>query len=119
MNIEQEFESLMQRLREGSQEAGRELFELYGPHILYVVRRRLTSKLRSQFDSMDFTQAVWASFFALPQANYSFSSPKELMSFLITMARNKVIDSIRQRLVFAKRNVTRTQSMERSVTEEA
>src|SRR5262249_44175004 len=58
----QEFAALMQRLAGGSQEAARELYDRYGPHIRRVVRRRLIPALRPKFDSIDFEQDVWKSF---------------------------------------------------------
>jgi RNA polymerase sigma-70 factor (ECF subfamily) len=114
MRGDSEFSILMQRLREGSQDAAKELFERYGPHILVVIRRRLSKKLRSKFDSDDFTQAVWASFFALPQGNYSFDNPKALIGFLVKIARGKVIEAVRQRFATAKYNVNREHSLEGS-----
>ena len=69
-----EFALLMQSVREGSQEAARTLFERYGPHIRRVVRRKLHQKLRPQFDSVDFVQDVWASFFAQQGRQASFES---------------------------------------------
>jgi RNA polymerase sigma-70 factor (ECF subfamily) len=114
MESDRDFAILMQRLREGSQEAATELFERYGPHILLVVRRRLSKKLRSKFDSDDFTQAVWASFFALPEGKYSFENPKALIGFLIKLARSKVIDVVRQRFGTAKFDVNREHSLDRS-----
>ncbi len=106
-----EFGDLMQRLREGSDEAARELLDRYGEHILRVVRRRLNRQMRSKFDSIDFVQAVWASFFAdLPQER-QFDCPEALMAFLVTLAQNKVIEAVRQRLRSRKFDITREKAL--------
>ncbi len=113
---DQEFATLMQRIREGSQEAAQELFERYGPHIFRVVRRQLHRNLRSKYDSADFAQAVWASFFAVHPARRSFDGPEALISYLAELAKNKVIDATRQRFRTVKYNVGREESLERSET---
>src|SRR5438093_3787651 len=58
-----EFTALMERVRRGSNGAAEELVARYGAHILRVVRAKLSKKLRPKFDSADFVQSVWASFF--------------------------------------------------------
>jgi RNA polymerase sigma factor (sigma-70 family) len=104
----------MERLRKGSPEAARVLCERYGPHILRVVRRKLDKKLRAKFDSADFEQAVWASFFIDPTHQYSFKQPEELIAFLAELAHNKLVDALRQRYRTAKYNVNRERSLEGS-----
>jgi RNA polymerase sigma factor (sigma-70 family) len=101
------FQELLQRARECCDESARELVDRYGPHILRVVRRRLNKRLRSKFDSVDFVQAVWASFFALPVSKYHFDRPEQLVEFLVGLARNKVVDAVRQRLATQKYNIDR------------
>jgi RNA polymerase sigma factor (sigma-70 family) len=92
-----EFESLMERVRAGCHDAAREMYELYAEPVRKVVRRALHQRLRSQYDSLDFTQSVWASFFLEPADRYAFNSPEELVSFLSRLAYNKVVDKARQR----------------------
>jgi RNA polymerase sigma factor (sigma-70 family) len=111
-NRADEFAGLMARVREGSEEAARELYERYGRHILRVIRSRLSKKLRSKFDSGDFAQAVWASFFALAPHVKIADRPDAVAAFLAHMARNKVIDAVRQRLATARYNVRRESSLE-------
>ena len=76
---------------------GAEIFERYSKEIQFVVRRRLNQRLRSQFDSLDFTQDTWASFFHIPADRYTFKTPEELMAFLSQIAFRKVVDAYRQR----------------------
>ncbi len=111
---DQEFLALMQRIRDGSEDAAQELFERYGPHIFRVVRRQLHRNLRSKYDSADFAQAVWASFFAVHPGRLRFDSPEALIAYLAELARNKVIDVTRQRFRTLKYNVGREQSLEQS-----
>jgi RNA polymerase sigma-70 factor (ECF subfamily) len=104
-----EFADLMKRLRDGSEEAARELLDHYTGHILRVVRRRLSRELRSKYDSVDFVQAVWASFFADAPRQHRFDHPEALMAFLVTLAQNKVIEAVRKRLMTQRYNVNREQ----------
>jgi RNA polymerase sigma-70 factor (ECF subfamily) len=113
--LEQEFAQLMQRLREGSEEAAQVLFERYGPHILRVVRRKLHHKLRPQFDSIDFVQDVWASFFADRSRQATFDRPEALVRFLANMACHKVIDAFRHNVRAQKRDATRERPLEQIV----
>jgi RNA polymerase sigma factor (sigma-70 family) len=108
----QELHRLMEEIRAGSQEAVRELLEEYGDTLLFVIRRRLAPRLRRQFDSADFLQAVWASFFTVRQQQRHFDTPEALMSFLVRIATNKVSDAARQVLHAQKRGADRTCSLD-------
>jgi RNA polymerase sigma-70 factor (ECF subfamily) len=114
-----EFEFLMEQLRQGTPEATRGMIEEYGQHVLRVVRRRLGRELRSQFDSVDFVQDVWASFYAIPPECYTFEHPAQLIGFLIDLATNKVADAYRGRFQAQKSNQNRTRSLDGSAALEA
>src|SRR6202022_1858906 len=86
----------------------------YGHHILHVVRRKLHSKLRPKFDSLDFGQDVWASFFAAEPHDQRFESPSALAAFLAQVARNKVAEAFRTRLQRQKYNLNRENSLDGS-----
>ncbi len=103
----QDFPRLMERVKAGSEDAVRELLELYGDHILRAVRRRLNREMRKQFDSQDFVQAVCVSFFRRRETITRFKTPDELMAFLGTVAGNKVINECRRLLTTKKYNVNR------------
>jgi RNA polymerase sigma factor (sigma-70 family) len=109
-----ELDRLMDQIRGGSQDAVRELLAKYGDSLLRVIRRRLGKPLRGQFDSADFVQAVWASFFATPLQDYQFDSPEALMAFLTNLAVNKVCDAARHAVETQKRNVNRVHSLDGS-----
>jgi RNA polymerase sigma-70 factor (ECF subfamily) len=104
----------MQKVVAGSAEAAQELFRDYGPYLLHAIRRRLSKQIRSKFDSMDFAQDVWASFFAEVPEKRSFDSPEKLVAFLTKLARNKVLDAVRQRLKTDKHDVRKEQSLDDS-----
>lgn len=80
---------LLKDIREGMPEAGRQLVQLYGPLLLRVVRSRIEHRFRRRFDSADFTQAVWQSFFS-QASELQFRTEAELVAYLSKMARNKV-----------------------------
>lgn len=90
------FQSLLQRVADGDDEASTELVAEYGSHILKAVRRRMNRNLRDRFDSQDFEQAVWASFFGHISVVQRFDSSGDLAGFLSRMAQNKVIDAGRR-----------------------
>ena len=90
------FDSLIAKIRTGNEEAAEQLLQEYGPHIIRVIRRRMNPRLRERFDSQDFTQAVWASFFGNLSDVARFSKAHELVQFLSRMASNKVIDAGRR-----------------------
>jgi RNA polymerase sigma factor (sigma-70 family) len=102
-----DFASLMARARSGCPDAAREVFQRFSPHIARVVRRQLHQRLRAVYDSDDFLQAVWASFFAVRPEEYTFSSPETLLAFLSQVAYNKVVEVFRNRVQTAKRAVAR------------
>lgn len=105
------FRSLLQRVREGSEDAAWELIDAYGPHIFRAVRRKMDARIRPKFDSADFVQAVWASFFTSRTEILRFSEPDDLIAFLVRMAYNKVLSEVRHRTVHQRHNVLREQPL--------
>jgi RNA polymerase sigma factor (sigma-70 family) len=105
------FGELLERARSGSDEAAWDLVEAYGPYVLRTIRRTLSRELRGKFDSEDFAQAVWASFFSSPEQLNGVTEPQQLVGLLATMARNKVIDEMRRRFQTQKYAVRREQPL--------
>ncbi len=101
----------LERVRQGSEDAAWDLIDVYGPHILRAVRRKLNPRMRPKFDSADFVQAVWASFFTSRSQILSFDQPEDLIAFLSAMAHNKVITEVRRRLIWEKYNVVREEPL--------
>jgi RNA polymerase sigma-70 factor (ECF subfamily) len=112
--LQTNFQDLMQQVIAGSEEAAAVLLRDYEPILIRAIRKRLDKRLRSKFDSIDFAQDVWASFFADDQRKRNFQTPEELLGFLTRVAQYKVADKNRQRTRLQKYNVTREQSMDDS-----
>lgn len=102
-----EFEAMMRRVRSGCPDAAREVFDRYNSHVRRVVRRHLARRLRRQYDSLDFLQAVWASFFTTPADRYTFEQPDDLVNFLARIAANKVIEEFRRQVLTLKNDIGR------------
>ena len=107
---------LVERARKGSVAAQREVIEKYGSHVLRVVRRNLNQRLRPRFDSVDFVQDVWVSFFRTVGSEHILESPNDLATFLITIARNKVVDANRQQLDTERCDLRREESLDQRKT---
>ena len=91
------FDALLGRVRAGDSSAAEELIQRYGVQVRLVVRRQLPRLLRSRFDSVDFLQSVWGSFFRRMVSDpIAFEDPRILVAFLARTARNKVIDEYRR-----------------------
>ena len=88
---------LLARIRGGDEEAARELLCRYESKVRMVVRRQLPRLLRSRFDSLDFLQSVWGSFFhRIRTGSNDLDEEPNLIAFLAWAARNKVIDEYRR-----------------------
>lgn len=102
-----DFNALIDGLRRRDGDAIAALIEQYGGVIRAAVRRGLHDRLRTQFDSLDFVQDVWASLLALPPDRREFATPEALAAFLARVARNKVADVFRQRFQSQKYAIAR------------
>lgn len=90
----------LERIRAGDEDAARELLTRYEAEVRLVVRRQLPRLLRSRFDSLDFLQSVWGSFFRRMrgggEGRADFDDARHLVAFLARAAKNKVIDEYRR-----------------------
>ena len=102
-----EFCELMARVRDGSQDAAWELVARYSELVVRSVRKRLPDDLRRAFDSDDFAQIAWATFFRHPSRVSRLETPGEFVRFMATVAANKVRMEVRKRCVRQKHNVNR------------
>lgn len=114
VKTDEEFHALMQEVLAGSEAAAEELFRDYGPSLLHAIRRRMNKRIRSQFDSLDFAQDVWASFFKEGPEKRSFNNPTELVLFLTKVAENKIINVVRHRVETQKHDLEREESLDDS-----
>ena len=93
-----DLKKLLERVRQGDEDAARELLVHFESHVRRVVRRHLPVVMRSKFDSMDFVQSVWGDFFPkLARGDISFDSPQRLAKFLALVAQAKVTNEFRRR----------------------
>ncbi len=94
---ERELHELLERARQGDEEAARQLVARFEPHVRRIVRTRLPQRLRTKFDSMDFVQSVWGDVFSrLQSRDVEFNSPQQFANFLAVLTRGKVIDQVRK-----------------------
>ncbi len=107
-----EFRRLMERVRAGCPDAVEEMCRSYGGLIRVLVRRRLHRRMRAQYDSLDFLQDVWASFFRESPEKYDFDDPKALVQYLANLAFYKVTDEYRRRFRSKKYDLRREQPLE-------
>ncbi|MEZ6059151.1 MAG: sigma-70 family RNA polymerase sigma factor [Planctomycetaceae bacterium] len=94
MLTDADFERLMERTRNGDEDAAHELVRLYEPEIRRAARMRLTdSRLRRIVDSMDICQSVFGRFFKKAMdGSYDPRSSEDLVKLLVRITRNRVID---------------------------
>jgi RNA polymerase sigma factor (sigma-70 family) len=109
-----EFRDALEKVRQGSPGATEEFIRQFEPHIQRIARRYLDTRMQSKFDSRDFVQMVWASFFRDPMEIRSFHHPDDLTRYLGKLVRNKVCDEHRRRLFTAKHDVTRERPLHAS-----
>ena len=91
---EDDFQRLIQLVRQGDEKAAEEIVRAYEPHIRRVVRIRMEDPaLRKVVDSMDICQSVLASFFLrAATGQYEINTPTQLIKLLAVMTRNKLQD---------------------------
>jgi len=113
MPNEPDIYDLIARAKAGDETAIREFLSRFEPEVRMMVRGRLPRMLRTQFDSMDFVQAVWQSFFADLRSSSSrqFENVHHLRCFLAGVARNKVYEEHRRLTRTKKHALAREQSL--------
>jgi RNA polymerase sigma-70 factor (ECF subfamily) len=87
----------LNRAKAGDEAALRDLLKQFETEVRMVVRHRLPRAMRSQYDSMDFVQAVWQSVFTGEGIDLGrFENPRHLLAYLAGVARNKVYEQHRR-----------------------
>ena len=93
----EDIRDFLRRIHDGDEDAARDLLTRYEAEVRLVVRRQLPRILRSRFDSLDFLQSVWGSFFhRVRTVPTEFEDGRHLVAFLARAAKNKVIDEFRK-----------------------
>lgn len=112
-----EFADLIALARRGDESATVTLLRAFEPEVRMMVRVRLPRALRSQFDSLDFVQAVWKSFFTdlrdggAAADDGRFDNPRHLGGFLAGIVRNKVHEEHRRRTQTRKYDLNREERL--------
>ena len=101
--------SLLQRFRDGEQDAATELFLKYGARLQALARSQTSASLGTRFDPEDVIQSVFRTFFRRA-ANGLYDVPEgdELWQLLLVIALNK-IRSLATYHRAAKRDLSRTE----------
>lgn len=104
-----EFKDLMQRVRQNDSHAVGELLRLFEHEIRLVVRHNLPKRLRGRYDSMDFVQSVYQSIVAdwVLSPIREFDSQVQILTYLKSTAKNKVLERYRQETRMQKYDITR------------
>ncbi len=112
MLADDEFSECMARAKAGDPAAIREFLSRFEEEVRIMVRARLPRKLRSRFDSVDFAQAVWQSFFSdLNQHGLNFESEQHLRKYLAGVVRNKVFEQHRRLTRTEKHDLAREERL--------
>src|SRR5262245_65604722 len=97
MRPDDDFTDLMARAKSGDPAAIRDFLTRFEHQVRMMVRVRLPRKLRTQFDSIDFVQAVWKSFFADMQPKpRGFANAAHPRRYLPGRVRNTVRELLRR-----------------------
>lgn len=93
-----EFQRLITAVKSGDEHAAAELVRHFEPEVRRFIRFRLSSPaLRRTFDSLDICQSVLLKFFVEVSAGrLELHEPGQLAALLVTMARNKLTDRVRE-----------------------
>jgi RNA polymerase sigma-70 factor (ECF subfamily) len=103
---------LIERVKAGDDDAIRELIRRFEGEVRTIVRVRLPQSLRSQFDSMDFVQAVWQSVLTKDGQDLGhFTNARHFRGFLAGVARNKVFEEHRRRTRTRKYSLKREEPL--------
>jgi RNA polymerase sigma factor (sigma-70 family) len=97
MPVDDDFADLMARAKAGDQAAIHVFLTRFEHEVQMMVRARLPKKLRNQYDSADFVQAVWQSFFSnLARHAPDFERVEHLRRYLAGVVRNKIYEQHRR-----------------------
>jgi RNA polymerase sigma factor (sigma-70 family) len=97
-------DELIAEIAEGSHSAVWELMDRYYSNVQRIVRRNLPVAIRSKVDSTDIVQSVWHSLLRRPP---QLNSTDAFLSYLISMAKNKIIEKHRRYVGTHARDVRR------------
>jgi RNA polymerase sigma factor (sigma-70 family) len=110
MSPDTSFDDLMRRLREGDEDAARELVEAHEDEVRRFVRQRIDSpQMRRLMDSVDVTQSAFFLLFQDARAGkIDLRDAEHLRTLLLSIAKHKLIDKARG-MKAKKRDVRRNE----------
>jgi RNA polymerase sigma-70 factor (ECF subfamily) len=87
---------LLDRWRQGDQQAAGELFRRYASRLVGLVRSRLSAKFAQRVDPEEVVQSVYRTFFADAQeGRYELQRGGDLWRLLVAMALHKLNDQVK------------------------
>ena len=90
-------DELLQKLNANDTATAEQVFRTYEPYLRMLVRRMLSERMRSKFDSIDIVQSVWVDVLEwFGKAECRFENADQLRAFLVRATRNRFIDRYRQ-----------------------
>jgi RNA polymerase sigma-70 factor (ECF subfamily) len=90
-------DTLLEKLNAGDAIAAERVFRDYEPVLRAIVRRRLTPRLRSKFDSMDVVQTVWVDILQdFRQRDLEFADRSRLRAFLARVTYRHFVNHCRR-----------------------
>jgi RNA polymerase sigma-70 factor, ECF subfamily len=96
MAEESPFEDLLERLKNGEQDAARQIFEQYARHLVRLARDHLDRSVRRKLDPEDVVQSAFKSFFArMRDAPFGLENPHSLWSLLVCITLRKCRHKVR------------------------
>jgi RNA polymerase sigma-70 factor (ECF subfamily) len=103
---------LVERVKAGDAEAISDFVRRFEGEVRAMVRGRLPQVLRSQFDSMDFVQAIWESVLIKDGQDLNqFTNEQHVRAYLAGVARNKVYEEHRKRTRTKRYNLKREEPL--------
>ncbi|SRR5579875_376929 len=91
MTTNPSFDELMSRLRQGDNEAARQLFERFADRLIALARQQLSAQLRGRIDPEDVIQSVFRSFFRRQQeTGFRLRDWDDLWALLTRMTLHKL-----------------------------
>jgi RNA polymerase sigma factor (sigma-70 family) len=90
-------DDVLGQVSRGELEAAEALFQAYTPYLRAIVRRQLSDRLRSQFDSADVVQSVWVQVVRqLGRDGWRVGTEDQLRALLATIARRRLVSRVRR-----------------------
>ncbi len=87
---------LVERWREGDEDAASQLHERYGERLVQLARKRLANKWQGRFDPEDVVQSVFRTMFRRTRSgSFEFQKDDDFWKLMVTITLNKVRNKVR------------------------